>query len=55
MSVLFENDMNSGKVWSIFQQSWLQLSLKLFEAYMRDGSEQEIWFEAGLKVFQGLK
>ena len=50
MSVLFDNDMKSGNVCSIVWQSWLQLSWQIFEAYIRDGSEQEIWFYAGLEV-----
>ena len=29
--------------------------LKPFEVYIRDESEQEIWFYVGLKVLLGLK
>ena len=43
-SVLFDKNMKSGKVCSIVCQSWLESSWKLFETYVRVGSEQETWF-----------
>ena len=52
MSVLFDNNVKSGKVCINVYHSWLQSSWKLFEAYIWDGSEQEIWFQVGLCTSQ---
>ena len=55
MSVLFDNDMKLGKVWSTVCQSWLQSSWRPFKVYIRDGSEQGTWFQEGLKDLLRLK
>ena len=49
-SVLFDNNVKSGKMCSVACQSWCQSSWKNFKTYAQDGSEQELGFRQDWKL-----